>query len=146
VSTPIILLVAVLGGLAGALLVPALARRWHRAHPRARSVPEGHHDHLSARVMFVVSRSPHLLVDCTVDTPGDGDLDLPTGQPITIGVRPPDSAWMAACATEMLQSWAADNEVVDVEIARGRSGPRAEIVKGDSRLVFELEGIAAGRR
>ena len=100
---------------------------------------------LSARVMFVGTRSRQLLVDCTINKPCDGQYHLPVGQPISLGVRAPESPWMAECVADMLEAWARDCEVVELEIGTGRAGARAEIAHGRSKLVFDLETISGVR-
>ena len=100
---------------------------------------------LSARLTFVDCLPRHVLVDCTVDDDDNNTPALPPGMPISIMVRRLDSPWMAHRVDDLLQSWALRDERVEVGIGPTAAGRRAEIVHGNSRLVFELESLTGVR-
>ena len=127
------------------ILAVVLPRTKPRRQKTTACAPPVPRTHVSARVMFVGSRARHLFVDCTVDDSSHNTVALPQGLPISLEVRSPESPWLATFVAEMLQSWAVNGDVVDVEIGSTPAGRRAELAHGDNRLVFELEQLTGVR-
>lgn len=131
--------VAIIGVLAAiAVTPPKVAGRWRpptaddRARMRARSL-----------LLFARHDDRSITLDCTVVEVEKGAADgAPPGSPFTLAVRPPDNDWFSARVEQLLEQWAAEARLVDVEIVEGRSTLQAGITCGTSRVMLELQGTA----
>ena len=131
--------VAIFGVLAAMAVTPTnVVGRWRppsaddRARMRARSL-----------LLFARHDDRSITLDCTMVELEKGAAEgTPPGSPFTLAVRPPDNDWFSARVEQLLEQWASEARMVDVEIVEGRSTMQAGISCGTSRLVLELQGTA----
>lgn len=96
-----------------------------------------------SRLVFARPELRSIVVDCMLVELENDQLGLvPTGSPFTLRLRSPDSGWFTLCIETMLEQWAEEEKLVDVEIALGEGRPRANLSDGSSRVMLDLEAAA----
>lgn len=134
------------------LLVPAVALVWSgsrrpldardatpaRTRPVLRVDPV---DGVPAQVLFVRPDGRRHRVDVVLLGPARfGHDDLSAGTPMVLDVALPPDPIVRATAERVLDRWAAEGAVVDLEIRSVAPGPRARLDQGDTRLLLDLVG------
>lgn len=93
--------------------------------------------------MFVSVQAGSVLLDCVVaPPPWSGASTASVGLPFSVEASLPPAEW-ALFARALLDRWAADGTVVDVELRRDWRGPRVLVSDGEARILLDLR-VPAG--
>lgn len=96
-----------------------------------------------SRLVFARPELRSIVIDCTLVELENDELGLvPIGSPFTLRLKSPESGWFTLCIETMLEQWAEEEKLVDVEIDIGEGRPRANLSDGSSRVMLDLEAAA----
>jgi hypothetical protein len=145
IAVLVVLSALVLATAIGALVIScaiALPRspRWHpplTTNDRARL-------RVQSFLLFARHDERSITLDCTIVEMRNGSSYGSTapGSPFTLALSPPATTWFSERVEQMLEQWAHEARLVEVEIVEGRSTLQAGISSGSSRVLLELEAAA----
>lgn len=87
-----------------------------------------------AQLLFSENAGDTVVLDALVLEGGA----LPTGTPVTLRVRPPETPLIAQLVRSRLAAWAAGGDIVHVELRRRRRTTTAVVSDGRSSVTLDL--------
>ena len=91
------------------------------------------------RLVAIAREAELLRVDGIVHETGPG-MPVATGTPITLEIGIPDSFWLDLSIERLMETWAADDRVIDVVVTDHPSGRVASLRSGKSVVNLSLVG------
>jgi hypothetical protein len=133
-----------MGAVAGVLLLLAAKMpspavdRLDETPPRVR---------LLSRLLFTRNQDDGFTLDCLVVSVEESaaGINAPTGQPFTLQLRAPETAWFAERVEHLLAEWADDSRELLVELSEDHGKVRTMLASNGSSVHLELSA-AAGLR
>lgn len=112
--------------------------------PRAPESSERHPRVLRAQLLFADCEPGRVLVDALVlDGASVMRNGLPLGPatPLSLEMRMPAAEWFSASIGDLLDEWADDSEMVDLELLHGALGPRVRLARDEARITLDLTRV-----
>jgi hypothetical protein len=134
--------IGLMGGAAGVLLLLAAVM------PRPATLPDpvSPRVRMLSRLLFTRNQAEGFTLDClVVSVEESGGINPPTGQPFTLQLRAPETAWFAERVEHLLAEWADESRELLVELSEDHGKVRTMLASNGSSVHLELCG-AAGLR
>ena len=141
----VVLSAVVLAAAVGALVISFAIALPHSPgwHPPLRT---NERSRLRVRSFLLFARHDErsITLDCTIVEMENGSSDGLTapGAPFTLALSPPATTWFTERVEHLLEQWAEEARLIEVEIVEGHSTLQAGISSGNSRVLLELEAAA----
>lgn len=99
---------------------------------------------MRAQLLFADCEPGRVVVDALVldsNAPFRNGLPMSAATPLALEMRMPAAEWFSASIGDLLDEWAEDSELVDVELLRGALGPRIRLSREEARITLDLTRV-----
>ncbi|MFP5328437.1 MAG: hypothetical protein ACLGHT_13250 [Acidimicrobiia bacterium] len=127
--------------------IALLAAPSHEVPPPAPRSSESHPRVLRAQLLFADCEPGRVVVDALVLDGASGTrngLPLRPATPLALEMRMPAAEWFSASIGDLLDEWAEDSQMVDLELLHGALGPRVRMARDEARITLDLTRVDGG--
>ena len=99
---------------------------------------------MRAQLLFADCEPGRVVVDALVldgNAPFENGLPMTAATPLALEMRMPAAEWFSASIGDLLDDWAEDSEMVDVELLQGALGPRIRLSRDEARITLDLTRV-----
>lgn len=99
---------------------------------------------MRAQLLFADCEPGRVVVDALVldsNAPFQNGLPMSAATPLALEMRMPAAEWFSASIGDLLDEWADDSELVDVELLKGALGPRIRLSREEARITLDLTRV-----
>lgn len=99
---------------------------------------------MRAQLLFADCEPGRVVVDALVldaNAPLQNGLPMTAATPLALEMRMPDAEWFSASIGDLLDDWAEDSEMVEVEVLQGPLGPRIRLSREEARITLDLTRV-----
>ena len=99
---------------------------------------------LRAQLLFADCEPGRVVVDALVldgNAPLRNGLPTSAATPLALEMRMPAAEWFSASIGDLLDEWAEDSEMVDLELLSGALGPRVRLARDEARITLDLTRV-----
>jgi hypothetical protein len=99
---------------------------------------------MRAQLLFADCEPGRVVVDALVldsSAPFQNGLPLSAATPLALEMRMPAAEWFSASIGDLLDEWADDSEMVDLELLHGALGPRVRLAREEARITLDLTRV-----
>lgn len=99
---------------------------------------------LRAQLLFADCEPGRVVIDALVldgATAMVGGLPVSPATPLALEMRMPSAEWFSASIGDLLDEWADDSEMVDLELLQGALGPRVRLSRDEARITLDLTRV-----
>ena len=99
---------------------------------------------MRAQLLFADCEPGRLVVDALVldsNAPFQNGMPLSAATPLALEMRMPAAEWFSASIGDLLDEWAEDSEMVDLELLQGALGPRIRLAREEARITLDLTRV-----
>ena len=99
---------------------------------------------MRAQLLFADCEPGRVVVDALVldsNAPFQNGMPLSAATPLALEMRMPAAEWFSASIGDLLDEWAEDSEMVDLELLHGALGPRVRLAREEARITLDLTRV-----
>ena len=99
---------------------------------------------MRAQLLFADCEPGRLVVDALVldsNAPYRNGMPQSAATPLALEMRMPSAEWFSASIGDLLDEWAEDSEMVDLELLQGALGPRVRLAREEARITLDLTRV-----
>lgn len=99
---------------------------------------------MRAQLLFADCEPGRVVVDALVldaNAPFQNGLPTTAATPLALEMRMPAAEWFSASIGDLLDDWAEDSEMVEVEVLPGALGPRIRLSREEARITLDLTRV-----
>ena len=99
---------------------------------------------MRAQLLFADCEPGRVVVDALVldgNAPLENGLPTSAATPLALEMRMPAAEWFSASIGDLLDEWAEDSEMVDLELLQGALGPRIRLAREEARITLDLTRV-----
>lgn len=99
---------------------------------------------MRAQLLFADCEPGRVVVDALVldaNAPFQNGLPMTAATPLALEMRMPAAEWFSASIGDLLDDWAEDSEMVEVEVLQGALGPRIRLSREEARITLDLTRV-----
>ena len=99
---------------------------------------------MQAQLLFADCEPGRVVVDALVldsNAPFENGLPLSAATPLALEMRMPAAEWFSASIGDLLDEWAEDSEMIELELLHGALGPRVRLAREEARITLDLTRV-----